>query len=118
VEQLDKTVMVCMRDGKSYIGTLRSFDQYANLVLEQTVERIVVDSTFGDVPIGLFLARGENVMMLGEIDRDREGSRMSERRLQQVSAEEIERARTAEEADRSAFRRREKLEWPGVDDYL
>ena len=31
-----------LRDGKKVIGTLRSFDQFANIVLEEAVERIVV----------------------------------------------------------------------------
>ena len=34
VEELDKLLMVQMRDGRKIIGILRSFDQFANLVLE------------------------------------------------------------------------------------
>lgn len=67
VEQLDKQVIVCLRDGRSILGCLRSFDQYANVVLEDAVERIVVAEIFGDVPLGIFVIRGENVMILGEV---------------------------------------------------
>lgn len=49
-------------------GVLRSFDQFANLVLESTVERVFVGEQFGDIPMGLQLIRGENVVLLGEID--------------------------------------------------
>jgi small nuclear ribonucleoprotein (snRNP)-like protein len=34
VEELDKTLLVQLRDGRKIIGILRSFDQFANLVLE------------------------------------------------------------------------------------
>lgn len=34
VEELDKSLMVQLRDGRKVIGVLRSFDQFANLVLE------------------------------------------------------------------------------------
>jgi hypothetical protein len=36
VEELDKRLMVQLRDGRKVIGILRSFDQFANLVLEST----------------------------------------------------------------------------------
>jgi hypothetical protein len=34
VEELDKLLLVQLRDGRKVIGILRSFDQFANLVLE------------------------------------------------------------------------------------
>jgi hypothetical protein len=39
----------------------------ANLVLQDAVERIAVGNRYGDIPRGLFLVRGENVVLLGEI---------------------------------------------------
>lgn len=36
VEELDKRILVQLRDGRKVIGILRSFDQFANLVLECT----------------------------------------------------------------------------------
>lgn len=39
----------------------------ANLVLHQTVERIHVGKKFGDIPRGIFVVRGENVVLLGEV---------------------------------------------------
>ncbi|KAF5312717.1 hypothetical protein D9619_003222 [Psilocybe cf. subviscida] len=44
----------------------------ANLVLEDTVERIYHGSVFAESWHGLFLIRGENVVLLGEIDLDQE----------------------------------------------
>ena len=64
--------LVQLRDGRKIIGMLRSFDQFANVVLEDAVERIVVDKRFADVPLGLYVIRGENVVLLGPIDYDKE----------------------------------------------
>lgn len=53
---------------------LRYFDEKlipslfaANLVLEDTVERIYHGSSYADTRVGLFLIRGENVVLLGEV---------------------------------------------------
>ncbi|XP_017888253.1 U6 snRNA-associated Sm-like protein LSm1 isoform X2 [Ceratina calcarata] len=64
--------MVLLRDGRTLIGYLRSVDQFANIVLHRTIERIHVGKEYGDIPRGIFIVRGENVVLLGEIDRDKE----------------------------------------------
>lgn len=61
--------MVLLRDGRTLIGYLRSVDQFANLVLHRTIERIHVGNEYGDIPRGIFIIRGENVVLLGEIVR-------------------------------------------------
>lgn len=83
-----------LRDGRSLVGVLRSYDQYgeshpstyipgtladelwtmgtiANLVLTQTIERLfhVPSKSYAQVDRGVFLIRGENVVLLGEIVR-------------------------------------------------
>ncbi|KAI9313177.1 hypothetical protein BX666DRAFT_1980379 [Dichotomocladium elegans] len=72
IDSVDKKLMVVLRDGRKLIGTLRSFDQFANLVLQDTIERIYVGNCYGDIPRGIFLIRGENVVLLGEIDIEKE----------------------------------------------
>lgn len=83
-------MLVILRDGRKLHGVLRSYDQFgayhdlalfrvrrvlilavhaANLVLEETVERIYFENSFADKYVGLFLIRGENVVLLGEIVR-------------------------------------------------
>lgn len=42
LEQLDKIVLIILRDGKHLVGTLRSVDQYLNIILENTCERIIL----------------------------------------------------------------------------
>lgn len=59
--------MVLLRDGRTLIGYLRSVDQFANLVLHRTIERIHVGNEYGDIQRGVFIIRGENVVLLGEI---------------------------------------------------
>lgn len=39
----------------------------ANLVLQDTVERVFVGNRYGDIARGVFLVRGENVVLMGEI---------------------------------------------------
>jgi len=60
-------LMVLLRDGRTLIGVLRSVDQFANIVLQDTIERIHVNKEYGDIPRGIFIVRGENVVLLGEI---------------------------------------------------
>ena len=38
-----------------------------NLVLQDTVERLFAKNLYADITRGLFLVRGENVLLLGEI---------------------------------------------------
>ncbi|GME41609.1 hypothetical protein GTA08_BOTSDO00507 [Neofusicoccum parvum] len=74
----DKKLMVALRDGRKLIGVLRSWDQFgmeascANLVLQDTIERIFVQNLYADINRGVFLVRGENVLLLGEIDLDKD----------------------------------------------
>lgn len=60
-------LIVVLRDGSNLVGYLRSVDQFANLVLHMTVERIFVGNKYGDIPRGIYIVRGENVVLLGEI---------------------------------------------------
>ncbi|KAF9335224.1 SM-like, degradation of cytoplasmic mRNAs and positively regulates transcription initiation [Podila epicladia] len=85
VDCVDKKLLVVLRDGRKLIGILRSFDQFANLVLQDTIERIYVGDAYGDIPRGIFIIRGENVVLLGEIDLDKE----DESPLREVPVEEI-----------------------------
>ncbi|KAE8349507.1 hypothetical protein BDV28DRAFT_141074 [Aspergillus coremiiformis] len=68
----DKKLVLVLRDGRKLIGVLRSWDQFANLVLQDTIERIYSGNLYAEIPRGIFLVRGENVLLLGEIDLDKE----------------------------------------------
>ncbi|VDP02295.1 unnamed protein product [Heligmosomoides polygyrus] len=82
-EQLDKKLVVVLRDGRKLIEYLKSIDQFANLILED-VKRTFVDKYYCDINQGFLLIRGENVEITGEID---ESFPMVHK---QVSVEEIQ----------------------------
>lgn len=104
VQEIDKRLLVVLRDGKTLIGYLRSVDQFANLLLQDTVERIHVGTQFGDIPRGIYLVRGENVALCGEIDPALEAVQP----LQKVPIEAIlESQRLLQEEREEAKRRRE-----------
>jgi small nuclear ribonucleoprotein (snRNP)-like protein len=59
---------VQLRDGRKFEGILRSFDQFANIILESGVERFDIDGKIGEKPRGLLLIKGDTVVLMGEID--------------------------------------------------
>lgn len=74
LEDVDKRLLVVLRDGRTLIGFLRSIDQFANLVLHRTIERIHVGQEYGDIPKGVYVVRGENVVLLGEVTQEKENN--------------------------------------------
>lgn len=75
---LSEKVLVLTTDGRSLIGQLVSCDQVTNLVLRNTIERIIrppedeEEST--EVSHGLYLVRGENVTICGLVDEELDDS--------------------------------------------
>lgn len=122
LEELDKRLMVLLRDGRTLIGSvalslghtvqahfgmapfnlltgyLRSVDQFANLVLHRCIERIHVGDKYGDIPRGVFVVRGENVVLLGEVDDDRTVENAP--KLKEVGLEEILEAQSRQQAEK------------------
>ncbi|KAJ5732087.1 hypothetical protein N7493_003568 [Penicillium malachiteum] len=94
----DKKLVLVLRDGRKLIGVLRSWDQFANLVLQDTIERIYAGNLYADVPRGIFLVRGENVLLLGEVDLDREDDIPPS--VRQASFEEVFELKKKEDAQR------------------
>ncbi len=66
--------MVLTSDGRSLVGTLLSCDQLTNMVLQNTVERII--RPHGDpeeskeVDHGLYLLRGDTVAVVGLVNEE------------------------------------------------
>ncbi|MBA0690397.1 hypothetical protein Goari_008072, partial [Gossypium aridum] len=86
-------LVVLLGDGHHLLGLLRSFDQFASIVLEGACERVIVGDLYCDIPLGLNIIRGENVVLIGEMDMEKEElpSHMTA-----VSTVEIKRAQKAE----------------------
>lgn len=62
VDVVDKKVIASLRDGRILSGWLRSYDQFGNLILQDTLE--IFDGLAS--PKGIVLVRGENLVLLGE----------------------------------------------------
>ncbi|KAK9456069.1 hypothetical protein V1511DRAFT_496438 [Dipodascopsis uninucleata] len=70
-----KTVTVITSDGRLFIGTLQGFDQTTNLILQSAKERIIVpDNATETLDLGLYLLRGESVVLCGLVDDEIEAS--------------------------------------------
>ena len=100
VEELDKRLLVVLVDGRMLVGVLRSFDQFSNIVLEETVEKIVVGDQWGEAQCGVFIVRGENLAFLCQLDEKEPF--LDPERFTQVDENTIKLARTQEEAERGA----------------
>ncbi|KAG2717910.1 hypothetical protein I3760_03G196100 [Carya illinoinensis] len=90
---LDKKLLVLLRDGRILLGLLCSFDQFANVVLQDACERVIVGDLYCDIPLGLYVIRGENVVLIGELELDKEELPPH---MTHVSVVEIKRAQKAE----------------------
>lgn len=92
VSSVDRKIFVLLRDGKLLFGVLRTFDQYANLILQDCVERIYIPELkeYAEEDRGIFMIRGENVVMLGEVDIDKEDQPLETlKRIPFVEAQKI-----------------------------
>ncbi|KRZ52493.1 N-alpha-acetyltransferase 38, NatC auxiliary subunit, partial [Trichinella nativa] len=68
---LEKLVSIITGDGRHIVGIMKGFDQTINLVLEDSHERVYsMNHGVEQVPLGLYVIRGENIAVVGEIDED------------------------------------------------
>ncbi|CAJ0545870.1 Ff.00g093430.m01.CDS01 [Fusarium sp. VM40] len=69
---LPEKVLIVTADSRILVGTLSACDQSTNLVLNTAVERIIRtpddDEPSVQVPLGLYLVRGDNVCSIGLVD--------------------------------------------------
>ena len=69
---ISKRVCIITTDGRTLLGTLESHDQQTNVILSSTIERIVRPADDEEansvVEHGLYLVRGDNITIIGEVD--------------------------------------------------
>ncbi|KAF2209674.1 hypothetical protein CERZMDRAFT_46629 [Cercospora zeae-maydis SCOH1-5] len=74
---LNKKVLLILIDGRCMVGNLISCDQVTNLALENCVERIIKspedDEDSEEEARGLFMVRGDNVVVCGLVDEELDG---------------------------------------------
>uniref|UniRef100_N1R0M0 Sm domain-containing protein n=1 Tax=Aegilops tauschii TaxID=37682 RepID=N1R0M0_AEGTA len=73
-EILLSTSLAGFLDIESLMGSLRLIIWLfaANVVLQGACERVIVGELYCDVPLGLYVIRGENVVLIGELDREKD----------------------------------------------
>lgn len=79
MEQLRKSIST-----HTILQNLRTFDQYSNLVLDEASERRFHSNDekdgqktvtyYTDVPLGMYIVRGDSIVLLGQVDEDEEES--------------------------------------------
>ncbi|KAF2750393.1 Sm-like ribonucleoprotein [Sporormia fimetaria CBS 119925] len=71
---LNKKVSVLTTDGRTMVGMLLSCDNSMNLVLTDAVERIIrphdEEIPSEEVPLGVYIIRGDNVAVCGRVDEE------------------------------------------------
>lgn len=67
----DQSVSVITSDGKILVGTLKGIDNGTNIILDDSHERVYsIDQGVEKHQLGLCVIRGENVALVGQIDRE------------------------------------------------
>ncbi|KAI0876866.1 like-Sm domain-containing protein [Hypoxylon argillaceum] len=75
---VNKKVLIITADSRTLVGNLLSCDQQTNLVLGQTVERVIRtpddEEASTEMPLGLYIVRGDNVCLVGLVDEPLDNS--------------------------------------------
>ena len=71
-EMIGKQISVITCDGRNIVGTLRGYDQVTNVILEECHERVYSLDAAWSVVLGLYIIRGDNIAIIGEIDPERD----------------------------------------------
>lgn len=70
---VDHQVLVVTQDGRVIVGQLKGFDQTTNIILSDSTERVFsADEPVEEVPLGLYLIRGDNISLVGEVDQEKD----------------------------------------------
>mmetsp|Transcript_11577 Transcript_11577/g.42339 ORF Transcript_11577/g.42339 Transcript_11577/m.42339 type:complete len:99 (-) Transcript_11577:203-499(-) len=68
---VDQHISVITNDGRNIVGVLKGFDQTTNLILEDSHERVYsTKSGVEQLVLGLYVIRGDNIAVVGELDEE------------------------------------------------
>uniref|UniRef100_A0A914XWR4 U6 snRNA-associated Sm-like protein LSm8 n=1 Tax=Panagrolaimus superbus TaxID=310955 RepID=A0A914XWR4_9BILA len=68
---LNKLVQIMTCDGRQIMGFLEGYDQVTNLIITEARERVFsTQHGVKDVPLGMYVIRGDNVAAVGEVDEE------------------------------------------------
>eukprot|EP00742_Colponemidia_sp_Colp-10_P012222 GILJ01013685.1.p1 GENE.GILJ01013685.1~~GILJ01013685.1.p1 ORF type:complete len:113 (+),score=4.05 GILJ01013685.1:49-339(+) len=70
---VDKEISILTNDGRNIVGLLKGYDQTINVVLHNCHERVYsLGEGVQRVPLGLYIVRGDNIGVIGELDENLE----------------------------------------------
>lgn len=68
---VDRRVFLNLQDGRVIVGTMAGYDQKSNVVLANSTERVYsIDAGVEEIPLGLYLVKGDMIVLIGELDED------------------------------------------------
>ncbi|GAM87766.1 hypothetical protein ANO11243_057940 [Dothideomycetidae sp. 11243] len=77
-QYLNKKILVITVDGRTLTGKLLTCDQLTNIVLQDTIERIIRPPDDPEESVeqahGLYMIRGDNVVVAGLVDEEMDAS--------------------------------------------
>ncbi len=72
---VDKLVTIITMDGRLLVGYLRGYDQTTNLILSAAQEQTISpNQPCTTEELGLYILRGDNVALVGEMDDEKDQS--------------------------------------------
>eukprot|EP00512_Aurantiochytrium_limacinum_P004340 CAMPEP_0171503898 /NCGR_PEP_ID=MMETSP0958-20121227/11203_1 /TAXON_ID=87120 /ORGANISM="Aurantiochytrium limacinum, Strain ATCCMYA-1381" /LENGTH=127 /DNA_ID=CAMNT_0012039543 /DNA_START=89 /DNA_END=472 /DNA_ORIENTATION=- len=75
IEELDRRVMVVLRDGRHLVGILSSIDQYSNIVLEEAYDYLYAGNKVFKEPCNdVIIVRSDNIVLVGQMDDEKEAN--------------------------------------------
>eukprot|EP01054_Gregarina_sp_Poly1_P011401 Gregarina_sp_Poly_1__11400@NODE_96_length_14647_cov_152_270302_g83_i0_p8_GENE_NODE_96_length_14647_cov_152_270302_g83_i0NODE_96_length_14647_cov_152_270302_g83_i0_p8_ORF_typecomplete_len228_score45_27LSM/PF01423_22/3_8e12LSM/PF01423_22/8_7e02DUF3391/PF11871_8/0_53HAT/PF02184_16/2_1e03HAT/PF02184_16/0_66_NODE_96_length_14647_cov_152_270302_g83_i055266209 len=69
-EDSQQAVLVLLKDNKTFVGILKTFDHFGNILLDRCCERLFnprAPNEFAEVYLGCVLIRGENIVLFGTL---------------------------------------------------
>ncbi|KAH3675571.1 hypothetical protein WICMUC_002660 [Wickerhamomyces mucosus] len=88
---VDRKICATLTDGRHLFGVLRTFDQYGSVVIQDTYERIYINGAYAEEYLGTLFIRGENLLLLGDVDIDKEDAPLE--KLQRVDFKDAKKHR-------------------------
>jgi U6 snRNA-associated Sm-like protein LSm8 len=71
-DMIEQQVSIITADGRNLVGKLMGADQLINVVLENCHERLFTEDGVEQIPLGLFIIRGDNVALIGLVDTEQD----------------------------------------------
>lgn len=72
---VERRVLLILQDGRAIVGIMAGYDQKSNVVLSESKERVYsLEEGVEEIPLGLYLVKGDMIILIGEIDEEKDRS--------------------------------------------